>query len=69
MFAYSTNDDTYIDMLTVTKLVDDSVYQSFVLPNSVSGTVYIRVRDTNQTQGASELDAIHVDHMFIRSQN
>jgi hypothetical protein len=56
-------------MLTVSKVTDDGNYQSFVLPSSASGTIYIRVRDTDQTQGANDLDAIHVDHMFIRSQS
>ncbi len=69
VFAYSMDDITYIPMLTVTKTSDDGNYQSFVMPASTVGTVYIRVRDTDQTQGARDLDAIHVDHMFIRSTN
>ena len=68
-FAYSTDDSTYVDMLTVTKVVDDGTYQSSVMPASTTGTVYVRVRDTDQTPGARDLDAIHVDHLFIRSED
>jgi hypothetical protein len=69
VFAYSTDDSAYTDMLTVTKVVSDGNYQSFVLPATTSGRVYIRVRDTNRVQGSRDLDAIYVDHMFIRSTN
>ncbi len=66
IFAYSTDDSTYINMLTVTKTSDDNTYQSYVLPNSISGTVYIRVVDTDQTAGRQDLDTINIDHMYIR---
>ena len=67
VFAYSTDDSNYTDMLTVTKTGDDDAYQSYEMPNDISGTVYIRVRDTDQTAGNRTLDAIYVDHMYIRS--
>ena len=67
VFAYSTDDSTYTDMLTVTKTSDDSTYQSYVLPGATSGTVYLQVKDTNQTPGNKTLDTVYVDHMFIRS--
>ena len=69
VFAYSTDDSLYIDMLTVTKVADDGAYQSYPLPASTTGTVYVRVKDTDQTPGANDLDAIHVDHLFIRSED
>jgi len=68
IFSYSTDDINYVEMLTVTKTSDDGEYQSFALPSSISGTVYIHVRDTDQTQGHRSLDAIHIDHMYIRSE-
>jgi hypothetical protein len=37
------------------------------MPSSLSGTVYILVKDTDQTQGNRSLDKIFVDHMFIHS--
>ena len=67
VFAYSTDDSTYIDMATVTKIADDGSYQTFDLPSDLSGTVYIRVKDTDQTAGNKALDTIHIDHLFIRS--
>jgi hypothetical protein len=46
MFAYSTDDSTYADMVTVTKTTDNDSYQTFNLLGNLSGTVYIRVMDT-----------------------
>jgi hypothetical protein len=68
VFAYSTDDSTYIDVGTVTKTSDDGQYQIFALPASLSGTVYIRVRDTDRTPGNRSQDTIFVDHVFIRSE-
>jgi len=67
VFAYSTNDTTYHDMLTVTNISDDGNYQTFELPNTTSGTVYIRVQDNDRTPGNTVRDIIYIDHMFIRS--
>ncbi len=67
IFAYSTDDASYTPMVTVVKTSDDGAYQSFTLPASTAGTVYIRVVDTDQTSGNRVLDSLYVDHMFIRS--
>jgi hypothetical protein len=67
VFAYSTDDVTYTDMLTVTKTTDDDTYQSFALPSSLSGTVYIRVKDTDQTPGNKDFESVYIDHMYIES--
>ena len=67
VFAYSTDDLSYTDMVTVIKTADDDAYQGHVLPATISGTVYIRVKDTDQTQGNRSLDTIYVDHMYIKS--
>jgi hypothetical protein len=66
VFAYSTDDDNYTEMVTVTELSE--TVQSYQLPGSISGTVYIRVTDTDQTQGNKSLDTIYIDHMYIRSE-
>jgi hypothetical protein len=63
--SYSTDDRIYTDMVTVTS--DDNMCQSYELPSDLSGTVYIRVMDTDQTAGKKTLDTIYIDHMFIRS--
>jgi hypothetical protein len=65
-FAYSTDDVSYTEMLTVTKTADDGMYQTYTLPDSVSGTVYILVSDTNHDRKELVLGQVHVDHMFIR---
>jgi len=67
IFAYSIDDTTYHDMLTVTKTSDEGTYQTFEMPNTTGGTVYIRVLDTDRTAGYTVKDTIYIDHMFIRS--
>ena len=67
VFAYSTNDNTYIDMVTVTKTSDDNTYQIFNLPNTISGTIYIKVIDTDQTSGNRAADTIYIDHIYIEA--
>ena len=66
-FSYSTDDSIYTDMVTVTKTTDDGTCQTYELPSNLSGTVYIRVKDTDQTAGNKTLDTIYIDHIFIRS--
>ncbi|RPH94341.1 MAG: hypothetical protein EHM72_15690, partial [Calditrichaeota bacterium] len=67
-FAYSTDDNTYTNMVTVTKTADDQTRQTYTLPNSLSGNVFIRVVDTDHTKRNRVLDFIYVDHMFVRSE-
>jgi len=68
VFAYSIDGSTYTDMVTVTKIEDDDMHQTCnELPSDLSGTVYIRVKDTDQTVENKILDTIYIDHMFIRS--
>lgn len=67
VFAYSTDNANYTDMLTVTKIADDNVTQSYTLPASVHGTVYIRLVDTDHSSGNRNSDSLFVDEMYIRS--
>lgn len=67
-FAYSTDDSTYTDMVTVTKTSDDDSYQSYALPGGLSGTVYVRVMDTDREQGNRSLDTVSIDHMYVKCQ-
>jgi hypothetical protein len=67
-FEWSSDNNSFAPMLTVTKTSDDGAYQTFVLPSTTRGTVYIRVRDTDQTRGNRDLDSVFVDHMFFRSE-
>ncbi len=54
-------------MVTVTKTSDDDTFQSYSLPDTLSGTVYIRVKDTDQTEGNKTKDTIYIDRMYILS--
>ena len=67
IFAYSTDDTTYTDMVTVTKTTDNNIFQTFTLPDTLSGTVYIRVKDGDRTKGNRFLDTIYIDHMYIEA--
>ncbi|MHC4463401.1 MAG: alkaline phosphatase [Planctomycetota bacterium] len=66
VFAYSMDDSSYTDIVTVTKTIDDDTVQNYVLPASTSGTVYIRVEDTDSTAGNMSFDTISIDHMYIK---
>lgn len=66
-FAWSTDGTNYTDMFTVATADPDNVVMA-VLPQ-LSGTVYIRVVDTDQSTGNRQKDTINVDHLFIRVDN
>ena len=65
VFSYSTDNSTFSDMLTVTKTADDDVDQTFTFPGDVAGTLYVRVVDTNNSQGNGGLDTLFVDLMVV----
>ena len=54
-------------MVTVSKASDNNAYQTYTLPAGTSGTVYVRVVDTNRSKNKTSLDTIYIDHMFFRS--
>ena len=64
VFAYSEDGVSYTDMVTVDTTGD--VAKTFSLPTDLSGTLYVRVRDTNRSSGKTALDTVYVDDMFIR---
>jgi PKD repeat protein len=66
VFAWSTDNSNFNDLFTVAS-TDDSIVQSGTIP--ASGTVYIRVRDTDRTTGNRTRDTVFVDHLYIRSEN
>ena len=68
VFAYSTNDVDYTDMVTVTNLVDTDTYLTYTLPGSLTGTVYVRVKDTDQTPSFRQRDTVYIDHLYILGQ-
>lgn len=68
IFSYSTDDVTYIEMVTVTKTVDDDLAQYYTLPSGLSGTVYVRVHDADGSNGNTQLDTIFIDELVIESE-
>jgi hypothetical protein len=59
--------ESYSPVLTLTKTSDDGEFDSGSLPAGVSGTVYVKVEDTDRSQGNRNLDTVYVDEMYIRS--
>jgi hypothetical protein len=41
------------------------VVQKAILPNDLTGVVYVRVTDTNRTRGKKSLDTVYVDQLYI----
>lgn len=65
-FAWSTDDSTYTNLVTVTATTDTNSYLTATIPSGTSGTVYIRVQDSQQTNG-EVTDSIRVDHMYVET--
>jgi serine protease AprX len=66
-FAWSPDGAAWTTMFQVVKNADDGNYQSFALPPNVSGTIWIRVTDSDRTAGKRKKDAISVNHLLVRS--
>jgi serine protease len=62
-FAYSTEGTAFTDMFSVTASAND---YAFTLPNTLSGTLYIRVTDDTQLSGDRTLHTLAVDQIIIR---
>jgi hypothetical protein len=63
-FSYSLDGSSFTPMLTVTKTADGAE-ESYTFPQSLSGTVYVRVSDTDSSQGNASLDTLWVDWLSI----
>ncbi len=63
VFSYSPDNVTFTDMVTVASATDQ-VY-SASLPAGLTGTVYIRVVDSDHSWGNESLDPVYVDEMYI----
>ncbi|HZN37340.1 MAG TPA: fibronectin type III domain-containing protein, partial [Planctomycetota bacterium] len=62
------NGNAWVTAVTVTKTIDDNVYQTSALPAGVSGTVRVRVIDSDNRRNAVGNDSVFVDHLFVRAQ-
>jgi len=65
-FEWSADNVNFSELFIVSSTSESNV-QSAVI--SASGTLYIRVTDTDQTQGARALDTVYVDQLIIRADN
>jgi hypothetical protein len=52
-------------MVTVAATTDNDVKQVYPFLEDVSGTIYVRVQDTDSTQGNRQLDSLFVDYLVI----
>jgi PKD repeat protein len=68
-FAWSPDNSTWTTMFNVSATSDPGTAQSFALPPGTGGTVYLRVTDTDQGEGNSSLDRVHIDELRIRVEN
>ena len=66
-FAYSTNGTTWTNTVSITKTSDNNTDQTYSLPAGTSGTVYVRVVDTNRSNNRGSLDYLYIDRLVIRS--
>lgn len=64
VFSYSKDGVTFTDMVTVNG-GSTADWHSYSLPPGTTGTVYVRVIDTDQTPGSQEFDTVYVDRMYI----
>ena len=67
VFEYSRDNSSWTPMITVTKTADDDSLQSYAFGSSVTGPLWVRVRDLDRTGGRAQLDKLYIDHMFVAS--
>jgi chitodextrinase len=64
-FAVSSDGVNYSSLINVSSL-DDTNAQSAAIAGTPSGTIYVRVQDSDQGTGNRAKDTVFVDHLFIR---
>jgi PKD repeat protein len=65
-FSWSTDNIDYTQMFVVSSTESDNE-ESYMLPSGSSGTIYIRVEDTDQTPENRVRDTVFIDHLYIRA--
>lgn len=68
VFSYSQDGNTYSEMFTIADGSSTS-WHNYAFPPDTSGTIYVRVMDTDRTAGNLDLDIVTVDHMYIQSES
>jgi general stress protein CsbA len=67
VFSFAADGNNFTDMLTVSNSSDDNSLKTFTLPTGLSGSVTIKVTDTDNTPGNSSIDTLYIDSMYIES--
>ena len=65
VLAGSFDGQNYTDLITVTKTSDNDAEQTAQIDGEATGNYYIRVKDTDQTQGNRSLDSFYLDLLSI----
>ncbi len=65
VFSWSEDGSAFTDVITVTKTADDDQAQVATLPPGLSGTVWIRVVDTDRTPGNSSQEQLYIDRLNL----
>jgi hypothetical protein len=63
--SYSLDNSSFTTMATINSAIPDMYEYAF--PQDVAGTVYVRIEDTDNSQGNSQLDEVAIDWMAIVS--
>jgi len=66
-FSWSRDDQSYTPLLTVTAVADDDSVLLAPFTVDASGTLYLRVEDTDETAGAKSPDSLFVDSIAVLS--
>ena len=66
-FEWSTDGVTFTPVAASLPLADDDMDRVALLPGAPSGTLTVRVVDTDRTAGHQALDTVRVDEVWIRS--
>jgi peptidyl-Asp metalloendopeptidase len=64
--ALSVNKEVWTDMFTVS--AQNPGHKQYTLPASLSGAVFVSVRDNERVPGLVTSDALNIDYMMIRTQ-
>lgn len=65
VFSFSRDDVHFTPLITVTAVADDDTVQLASIPVDASGTIYVRVEDTDETPGWKVLDTVFVDSLAV----
>ena len=68
-FEWSANGTNWLPVFNVSATSNPGTPRSFTLPPGTSGTVYIRVVDTNRARGNRSRDTIYVDLLMVQVAN